>query len=73
MRVEGLAETTEIAVVHWCLSRTLGIFLRGITGQVKGQFFGGRDARWGIWGFSGGGGAVKGGRRWKDVAPELDK
>ena len=31
---------------------------------LRGEFLGGRDARWGIWGFNGGGGAVMGGRRW---------
>ncbi len=71
MREEGLAETTEIAVVHWCLSRALGIFLGrslgGITGQFRGEFFGEGDTCWGIWGFNGGGGAGMGGRRWDVV------
>ena len=45
------------------LSRALGVFLRralgGITGQFRGEFFRGRDARWSIWGFSGGGGGSR--------------
>ena len=64
MRVEGLAETTEIAVVHWCLSRALGIFLGRDYRTLQGRVFWGKECSLGHLGNQRGWRCSHGGRRW---------